>query len=165
MTSTPVTSVLLIDARIQSYQTIVDSVKEDVRYIVYDVENASYPSIIAYIKAKIAELNITSFTSIGIVEYNENRTHYHMFGPHTQPALITSVVISEPNLESWTHVKEFISYLKTTYSIQHYDMLACALYVSQDWKYIIDTLSSVTGVQVRASTDKTGATILGGDWI
>ena len=165
MTTTQVTAVILIDQRIKGYQTIVDSVRDDVRYIVYDVEDKLYPTMIDYIKSKIAALNLTSFTTIGIVEYNENKDYYHMFGPSTSPALITSVIHSEPNLDSWAHVKEFISYLKTTYSVQYYDMIACSLYASIDWKYIIDTLSNISEVQVRASTDKTGSSLLGGDWI
>ena len=165
MTTTQVTAVILIDERIKGYQTIVDSVRDDVRYIVYDVDDKLYPTMIDYIKTKIAELNLTSFTTIGIVEYNENKDYYHMFGPSTSPALITSVIHSDPNLDSWAHVKEFISYLKMNYSVQYYDMIACSLYASIDWRYIIDTLSNSSEVQVRASTDKTGSSLLGGDWI
>jgi len=163
--TTAVTAVLLVDSRIYNYQTIVNSVKDDVRCIVYDVNNIVGSPIIDFIKIKIAELNIASFVSFGIAEYNENNNFYHLFGPQTSRSLITDVISNDPNLDSWAHVKEFISYLKTTYSIQHYDMLACALYVSIDWKYIIDSLSSTTGVQIRASTDKTGSFKLGGDWI
>jgi uncharacterized protein YjbI with pentapeptide repeats len=152
-----------VDERIRNYQTIVAAVRDDVRCIVYDVEDASYPSIIDYIKAKISQLNLSSFTTFGIVEYNQNRDYYNFFG--SQPSLITSVIYSEPNLESWSHVKEFISYLKTTYSVQTYDMLACALYINENWKYVIDSISASTGVQVRASTDKTGSFLLGGDWV
>jgi uncharacterized protein YjbI with pentapeptide repeats len=165
MTTTLVTSVILIDQRIRGYETIVASVRDDVKYIVYDVEDKLYPTIIDYIKAKITALNLTSFTAIGIVEYNENTAYYHMFGPSTSPALINRVIHSDPNLDSWSHVKEFISYLKTTYSVQYYDMIACSLYASDDWKYIIDTLSINSEVQIRASTDKTGSSLFGGDWI
>jgi len=161
---TAVTAVLLVDDRVQQYQTIVASVKDNVRVIVYDVNSLVYTTMTDFIKAKIAELNIASFSSIGIVEYNEHRDFYNLFGPHTQPSLITSVITSEPNLDSWAHVADFITYLKNTYSIQNFDMIACALYASNDWKYIIDTLTTSTGVQIRASTDKTGSSVFGGDW-
>ena len=165
MTTTLVTSVILIDQRIRGYETIVASVRDDVKYIVYDVEDKLYPTIIDYIKAKITALNLTSFTTIGIVEYNENKDYYHLFGQSTPPALINSVIHSDPNLDTWSLVKEFISYLKTTYSVQYYDMIACSLYSSENWKYIIDTLSITSEVQIRASTNKTGSVLYGGDWI
>ena len=43
-------------------------------------------------------------------------------------------------------------------------MMACALYSNPDWKYVIDKLTELTGVTVRASTDDTGSAALGGDW-
>ena len=45
-------------------------------------------------------------------------------------------------------------------------MMACALYsdATNNWKYIIDTLTAQTGVTIRASNDDTGAASLGGDW-
>ena len=161
---TAVSAVLLVDNRVQNYLTIVASLRDDVRAIVYDVTNMNYLTIIDFVKVKIAELNIASFSSIGIVEYNEHKDYYHFFGQQSQPSLISGIITTEPNLSSWSHVADFITYLKTTYSIQNFDMLACALYVSNDWKYIIDTLTTSTGVQVRASTDKTGSTMFGGDW-
>jgi hypothetical protein len=43
-------------------------------------------------------------------------------------------------------------------------MMACAIYSDANWKYIINKLETDTGVTIRASTDDTGATTLGGDW-
>jgi sugar lactone lactonase YvrE len=164
-TTDSVNAVILIDKRVFNYQVIADSIRDDVRYILYDVDDRTYDTMVDYTKAKIGELNVTSFTTIGIVEYNTNRNYYRLFGESSPDALVTSVIVTDPSLETWSYINDFIVWLKTTYNVQHFDFLACSLYINMNWKYIIDTLSTTTGVQIRASTDKTGSSTLGGDWI
>ena len=168
MTTPPITAVsavLLVDQRIQDYETIVSAVKDDVRYIVFDVEDKSYPSMIEYIKAKIIELNVASFDTIGLAQYNEHQTSYQMFGPSSPIATIDNIITSDPTLQTWSYITDLFIWLKTTYAIKHFDMLACALYIDINWKYIIDNLSTISGLEVRASSNRTGSNILGGDWI
>ena len=168
MTTPPITAVsavLLVDQRIQDYETIVSAVKDDVRYIVFDVEDKSYPSMIEYIKAKIIELNVASFDTIGLAQYNEHQTSYQMFGPSSPIATIDNIITSDPTLQTWSYITDLFIWLKSTYAIKHFDMLACALYIDINWKYIIDNLSTISGLEVRASSNRTGSNILGGDWI
>jgi len=162
---TSVSAVILVDKRVFNYQVITSSIKDDVRYIVYDVDDREYATMIDYIKAKLGELNLSFFSTIGIVEYNTNRKYYRMFGDSSPDALVSGVVTNDPALQTWNYVSDFIVWLKTTYMIQYFDFLACSLYISNDWRYIIDTISSTTGLQIRASTDKTGSSTLGGNWI
>ena len=164
-TTDSVNAVILIDKRVFNYQVIADSIRDDVRYILYDVDDRTYDTMVDYAKAKIGELNVTSFTTIGIVEYNTNRNYYRLFGESSPDALVKNVIATDPSLETWSYISGFIVWLKTTYNVQHFDFLACSLYINMSWKYIIDTLSTTTGVQIRASTDKTGSSTLGGDWI
>jgi hypothetical protein len=164
-TTDSVNAVILIDKRVFNYQTIIDSLRDDVRYILYDVDDRTYETMVDYVKVKISELNVTSFTTIGIVEYNTNRNYYRLFGESSPDALITGVIWTDPSLETWSYINDFIVWLKTSYTVEHFDFLACSLYINMSWKYIIDTLSTTTGVQIRASTDKTGSSTLGGDWI
>jgi len=164
-TLSSVNSVILIDKRVFNYQVIIDSLRDDVRYILYDVYDQRYDTMVDYIKAKISELNVASFTTVGIVEYNTNRNYYRLFGESSPDALITSVIWTDPSLQTWSYINDFIVWLKSTYMVQYFDFLACSLYINMSWKYIIDTLSTTTGVQIRASTDKTGSSTLGGDWI
>lgn len=168
-----VSSVLLVDKRIQDYETVVGAIKpDDVRCIVFDVFDADtvcqeQPEVTSfqYILNKIAELNIGSFSNIGIVQHNKN-TPFHQFfalskGENSTVAAVETV---DPTLETWSGFSGFITTLKTTYGVLNVDLMACALYSNPDWKYVIDTLAVNTGTTIRASTDDTGAAALGGDW-
>jgi uncharacterized protein YjbI with pentapeptide repeats len=121
--------------------------------------------MVEYIKAKISELNVASFDTIGLAQYNEHQSSYKMFGPSSPSATIDDIMISDPTLQTWSYITDLFIWLKTTYAIKHFDMLACALYLDINWKYIIDNLSTISGVEVRASSNRTGSSNLGGDWI
>jgi uncharacterized protein YjbI with pentapeptide repeats len=174
MTTPPtnaVSAVLLVDQRIQGYESIVSAVKPDVRCIVFDVnqvdETCKQQSITSfqYMTNKIAELGVSSFSSIGVVQHNFNTPYHHFFGVNpSELVTIASIESVDPTLQTWVGMTGFISGLKTTYNIQNLDLMACALYSNPDWKYIIDTLTTQTQVTIRASTDDTGATEMGGNW-
>ncbi len=113
-TTDSVNAVILIDKRVFNYQTIIDSLRDDVRYILYDVDNQTYETMVHYVKVKISELNVTSFTTIGIVEYNTNLNYYRLFGESSPDALITGVIWTDPSLQTWYYINYFIVWLKTT---------------------------------------------------
>ncbi len=165
-------NLVLIDKRVTDYAAIVNAVdvSNDAHYIVFDVfelggTGTGSDGPFAAIQAKISELNIPAFTSVGLVQHNNNAPFYQMFGPACDPpATIMGVETADPTLQTWSGVAGFITALKTNYGIQNFDMMACALYSDPNWKYIIDTLTVQTGVTIRASTDDTGAAALGGNW-
>ena len=158
-------NLVLIDKRVTDYTTIVDAIdiSNGAHYIVFDIfELGADP--FAAIQTKIGELNIPAFNSIGLVQHNYNEPFYQMFGPACPRATIMGVETSDASLQTWQSVTDFITLLKTTYGIQHFDLMACALYSDANWKYVIDTLSVQTGVTIRASADNTGSAGLGGNW-
>ena len=158
-------NLVLIDKRVTDYAAIVDAIdiSNGAHYIVFDIfELGADP--FAAIQTKISELNIPAFNSIGLVQHNYNEPFYQMFGPACSHARIMGVETSDASLQTWQSVTDFITLLKTTYGIQHFDLMACALYSDPNWKYVIDTLSVQTGVTIRASADNTGSAGLGGNW-
>ena len=169
-------NLVLIDKRVTDYAAIVNAVdvSNDAHYIVFDVfelggtgtgTGTGSDGPFAAIQAKISELNIPAFTSVGLVQHNNNAPFYQMFGPACDPpATIMGVETADPTLQTWSGVAGFITALKTNYGIQNFDLMACALYSDANWKYVIDALTVQTGVTIRASTDDTGAAALGGDW-
>ena len=170
-TTTAVSAVLLVDQRIQDYETIVSAVKSDVRCIVFDPnqvsDTCSQQSITSfqYILNKIADIGVSSFANIGIVQHNSNTSLHQFFGINsTELSTVASVEATDPTLQTWSGFAGFITSLKTTYGVQNVDLMACALYSNPDWKYFIDTLATQTGVVVRASTDDTGSAAQGGNW-
>ena len=171
MTSTPVTSVLLVDDRIQEYQTIINSARQDTRCVIYNVNQVyticQEQSITQYqaILNKIAELQLSNFTNIGIIQHNMNSPTHHFFSNNIDEYLtINGIEQIDPTLQQWSGFSDFIISLKTSYGIQNVDLMACALYSNPNWKYIIDNLAVKTGTVLRASTDDTGSSTLGGNW-
>ena len=168
-----ISSILLVDKRIQDYETIVAAVKADgVQSIVFDVNNvddvcrqASSSSSFQYILGEIAKLGVTSFSNIGIVQHNTGAP-FHRFFAETQgeESVVAGVETADPTLQSWAGFAAFVTALKNTYGVQNVDLMACALYSDPNWKYIIDTLAVQTEVGIRASTDDTGSAALGGNW-
>jgi hypothetical protein len=169
-----ISSVVLVDKRIQDYETIVSAVKADgVRAIVFDVgeidthcaagEGSS--SSFQYILNEIAALGATSFSNIGVVQHNTGAPFHRFFAmTHGENSTVMGVESADPTLQTWAEFAAFVTTLKNTYGVQNVDLMACALYSNPDWKYVIDMLAVQTGVTVRASTDDTGAAALGGDW-
>jgi hypothetical protein len=152
----------------------VAAVKADgVRAIVFDVADidaqgaasSSSPSSFQYILNEIAALGATSFSNIGIVQHNTGAPFHRFFAESQgEVSTIAGVETADPTLQTWAGFAAFVTTLKTTYGVQNVDLMACALYSDPNWKYVIDTLATQTGVTIRASTDDTGAAALGGDW-
>ena len=178
---TTISSVILVDKRIQDHETIVAAIKADgVRAIVFDVADidaqggasaassaasSSSSSSFEYILDKIAALGVVSFSNIGIVQHNTGAPFHRFFAmTHGEESTVAAVETADPTLQTWAGFAAFITTLKNTYGVQNVDLMACALYSDPNWKYVIDTLVAQTGVTIRASTDDTGAAALGGDW-
>ena len=167
--ASPATYLLLIDSRVSNYQDIINAKQPGVYHIVFDAPTRPTTHskiLIKNIEDKIAELGVGAFTSIGLVQHNDEKPVYEMFG-RTSDVIkprISAVEHDDPGFQSWNSVALFLTMLRQNYGIEYFDMMACALYSNPDWKYIIDKLTVLTGVTVRASTDDTGAASLGGDW-
>ena len=164
----PVAYLLLIDSRVSNYQDIINAKQSGVYHIVFDAPTHPTHSttLIKSIEDRIAALGVPAFTSIGLVQHNDGRPIYEMFGRISDriKPVISAVATHDPDFQTWNSISLFITMLRTTYRIVNFDMMACALYSNPDWKYVIDKLTALTGVTVRASNDDTGATSLGGDW-
>ena len=174
--TTPSGCLLLIDSQVADYQDIINAKQPGIQHLVFNVDdtNSGASNPFEYIQTRIAELGVSAYTCVGLVQHNMRMPRYSMFGqgaydvttqaPAAPDAIIAGVETADPTLQTWSGVSGFIAALKTTYGIQNFDMMACALYSDPNWKYIIDALTVQTGVTIRASTDDTGAAGLGGDW-
>ena len=166
-------NILLIYKRVQDYETIVGATDPELCIpILFDY----YTDTIDDIKARISaacesEVSPTPTDDdatqrcIGLLQHNYNRPFYNLVSAHTG-SVILGVTNNDPELTSWSPLRDLITWCNTTPGIQtgYFDMMACALYSNVDWKYIIETLTTQTDVTIRASTDDTGAASLGGDW-
>ena len=163
-------NILLIDKRVQDYETIVNATDPELCIpVLFDY----YTDTIEDIKARISaacESDPTptegSHRCIGLIQHNYNHPFYNLVSTENINSVVFSVEEHDPELTSWSPLRNLIAWCHTTPEIvaAYFDMMACALYANKDWKYIIDTLTTQTGVIIRASTDDTGAATLGGDW-
>ena len=170
-------NIILIDKRVQDYETILAAVDTNICIpVLFDY----YTDTVEDIKRRITDgvVNDIAETTeavaprcIGLLQHNYNRPFYNLVAANAETGSAASSIISgvtdhDPDLASWAPLRDLITWCATTLSIQagYFDMMACALYANKDWKYIIDTLTAQTGVIIRASTDDTGAAAMGGDW-
>jgi alpha-tubulin suppressor-like RCC1 family protein/uncharacterized protein YjbI with pentapeptide repeats len=152
-------NILLIDKRVQDYETIVAAIDPALAAgVVFDYYEDTFDTV----KTRMREFGIASH-SVGLIQHNYRAPMFTMLAS-ADVAPIAQVATQDPDLAAWTQFRDFISWCKTELNTAHFDMMACALYSDPDWKYVIDTLTTQTGVTVRASTDDTGAAALGGDW-
>jgi len=155
-------NLVIIDNNIQEYETIINALNSHTKYLLVDTSVDTYDTL----KTKITNLNAPLIECIGIIQHNMGGNTYGLFRNADAPQISTlaNVSINDPNLDTWSNYSDFITYLKTEYSITNFDLMACALYSDLNWKYVIDTLETKTGVEIRASKDDTGSAELGGNW-
>jgi len=176
----PAKNILLIDKRVQDYETIVNAVDPEICIpVLFDY----YTDTLDDIKARIYDACVESpikisiqgeYRSIGLIQHNYNLPFYHLISNNnisnssnsSSSSVVNDVQLHDPTLNTWTLLRELIMWCKVSPNVSaiYFDMMACALYANKDWKYIIDTLEIQTDVTIRASTDDTGAASLGGDW-
>jgi alpha-tubulin suppressor-like RCC1 family protein len=155
-------NLILIDNRVQDYETIVAAVDPALAVsVVFDYFEDTFDTL----KERIGALgtNTSGVVSVGLIQHNYKAPMFSMMAS-AELAPVAQVAAQDPGLERWVQFRDFITWCKTEFNTAHFDMMACALYSDPDWKYVIDTLTAQTGVTVRASTDDTGAAALGGDW-
>jgi uncharacterized protein YjbI with pentapeptide repeats len=171
-------NILLIDKRVQDYETIVSATDPELCIpILFDY----YTDTIDDIKARVFAVCETdvmttpvsdgpTYRCIGLLQHNYNRPFYNLVATNadleTPASFISGVADRDPELITWSPLRDLITWCRTTPNIsgEYFDMMACALYSNPEWKYIIDTLETQTDVTIRASTDNTGSVTLGGNW-
>jgi hypothetical protein len=137
-------NVVLIDNRVANYEMIVTSVNQETCVsIVFDY----YTETVEDIKAKIinelslSHLNGTSTstsspgTCIGLIQHNYKMPFYSLVQPQTvgetlaPGSIVFDVLSHDPTLETWSELRNLISWCKTTPEVNatYFDMMACAL--------------------------------------
>jgi hypothetical protein len=136
--------------------------------------NTNEPTYCLFRNINIPQINSTiqnndeNNNSLRIININDDNSVVATEQPYTRPpvpvSILSNVYEKDPDLESWTDYINFITFLKTTYLMQNFDIMACAIYSDENWRYVIDLLKIKTGVNIRASLDNTGSSELGGNW-
>jgi hypothetical protein len=158
-------NILLIDTRVSHSEAIVAAIYPGLSvWITFDYYTDTFDTLKDRILLAIYNANATLANSVGLVQHNYRMSTFKFVDAQTTSSIIEQVETRDKELTTWAPLKEFIEWCKTELSTAHFDMMACALYSNPEWKYVIDTLSVQTGVEIRTSTDDTGASSLGGNW-
>ena len=156
-------NLLLVDNTVSNYTQIVNSVNVSISdVLVFNPNEHTYNDLVTMIREQSAISN-GGYKSIGILQHNMRLPYYQLLNTGNKCELL-SVEVNDPTLSTWNDYIDFITTLKTEFTISFLDLLACAIYSDNDWKYVIDTIAERLQLAIRASTDDTGATELGGDW-
>jgi uncharacterized protein YjbI with pentapeptide repeats len=115
---------------------------------------------------------ILAFENIGIIQHaGFSDRGYKLIDAGEYYGCITNVEERDPQLASW---RGFIAFIKSVFQLSlipaprethTLDLMACALYSDNNWRYIIDRLADEHQMTIRASIDNTGAQSMGGNWI
>jgi len=162
-------NILLIDTRVSDSQVIVAAIDPALSLgITFDYYTDTFDTlkdrIVLAIREHSGGADATLANSVGLVQHSYKMSTFKIVDAQTTSSIIEQVETQDKELSTWAPLKEFISWCKTELSSAHFDMMACSLYSNPDWKYVIDMLSTQTGVEIRASTDDTGSATLGGNW-
>jgi hypothetical protein len=144
---------LLIDTRVPSYETFVNSAKSDVTAVTYSFYEDTFASI-------LSRIPVQQYESVGIVSHKYDEPYYQ-FVASAQQSIIHNVEQEDAQLQSWSEFAAFLAALQAPVI----DMMACRLFADQEWKYVFDRLEKQLNLQIRASSDDTGNLAAGGNCV
>jgi len=144
---------LLVDTRVASYETFVNSAKSNVTAVTYSFYEDTFASILSRIPSQ-------QYESVGVISHKYD-TPYYQFVASAQQSIIHGVEQEDAQLQSWSEFAAFLAALQAPVI----DMMACRLFADQEWKYVFDSLEKQLNIQIRASSDDTGNLAAGGNWI
>ena len=106
--ASPPAYLLLIDSRVSNYKDIIDAKQGGVYHIVFDVATLPTQSaeLMKNIEEQIAAIGVPAFTSIGLVQHNDERPIYEMFGciSDSMKPLIQAVATHDPDIQTWNSI-------------------------------------------------------------
>ena len=139
------TNLVFIDSRVADYETIIAGLADDTDYVLLNAEEGG----VLQMQRALAEYS--NLDSIQIVSHGSAGTLY-----------IGSTVLNSSNIASYeTQLKSIGASLSETGDILLY---GCNVAQGDVGIGFVDSLAKMTGADVAASDDVTGATQLGGDW-
>lgn len=153
---------LLIDTEVD-YDVIISSLQPDVDYILFN----QYESTLADICDNILE-KMQTYEDIGIVQHaDKDPVVFKLWKEADTSSGETDEAgfKKPPTGESFNKLRNWLLILKEKAGLQRLDLFACSLFSNPKIRNIIFRLEKETGVDLRASSNPTGNTSAGGDWI
>mgnify|MGYP001330223182 CR=1 FL=1 len=159
-----ITNVILYDMELETHLSDVrDCVLSNTLLLTFDKRN-TYENIKDGLKA-INKLDSVQITNIALFQDNDSRSKtYNLVNEET--CIVKYAPINDPSLNTWSKFQDFVMFLEADMNIKYLDLMMCKIYSNNNWKYVIDSISSnLASLEIRSSENITGHTIFEGDWI
>lgn len=151
-----VNRLVLVDNRVPYYTKFLESLQPGVRYVPIIYAEDTYDTVLRWIRTYDC-----SFSSVAYVAHGLDAPTYS-FMKKEQNCTLSAVESQDPQLASWQPFFEFVRQIP---GLEYFDFMGCDLFSYPSWRYIFAGMESQTGIDVRASIDKTGNLAQGGNWI
>jgi hypothetical protein len=143
---------ILIDSRVPDVESILETLTPETEGIVFDYYLDTFDTL----QSKITK----PYTSVAIAQHKYGLPTFQLLEamPH---ARLFQLQENDPELTSWSALTAFILWLKSN-GAETIDLLACDLWVDENWRYAIQKMRETMHITIRASIDITGS---GGNFI
>jgi hypothetical protein len=146
--------VLVISTNVENYESLAAAAGDDILTVIYDGDDASLESILAQIENALGGQKAES---IAFAAHDLGAGKMHLVGEHV---LSTGVLFNATSMQDfWIGIADNLS------ESGRIDLLACDLAANTEGELLVAALENFTGRDVAASTDLTGNTAAGGDWM
>lgn len=140
------TEILFVDPRVSNWQTLASSVGKNVQVVVIDPARDGISQVTEALQGRsnLKSIQFLTYGSAGQIELG------------SAPVTADSLAAAKQQVASWS------DHLATNADIEFW---GCDVGQGASGQQFVDTVHALTGAQVGASTDATGAASLGGDWV
>ena len=145
---------LLVSSVIDNAEVLAAAAAEDVLVIRYETERADLESLLGLVRDALGGRKAAS---IGFAAHDFGEARFYLTGSET--ISLGSTQASESQREFWSELGSMLA------ENGRIDLFACNLASGREGLMLVSALEEVSGVDVAASTDRTGNVTSGGDWI
>lgn len=139
------TEILFVDPRVSNWQTLASSVGKNVQVVVIDPNRDGISQVTEALQGRsdLKSIQFLTYGSAGQIELGN------------APITADTLAAAKQQVASWS------DHLSANADIEFW---GCDVGQGASGQQFVDTVHALTGAQVGASTDATGAASLGGDW-
>ena len=162
-TTTIINNIILYDLHLQEYlEDVQNTLLSNTAIITFSKMN-SFIEIKQALDVLYNDEN-SDIKNIALFQNNTQQSLYNIVSEET--STIKNVITKDPSLNTWSQFTDFVVYLEQQLSVQNFDLLMCKIYSDDNWKYVIENVSSqLSSLEIRSSEDVTGHVLFEGDWI
>ena len=142
----PATSIVFVDSRVSNYQSLIDSLTESYEVFILDWDNDGLDQMVAYLQGRVG------LDAIHVISHGSQGALY-----------LGNTMLNAGNLASYG--AQLASIGKALTDSGDILLYGCDVAQGDVGVQFVTSLADLTGADIAASVDSTGAVVLGGDWM